>query len=213
MKTMIARATVVVGVLVAASAASAQGYQSYRPASSALIVNYEIALPIGSLNDDFISDTSWRGFSIEYRSMVAPRFSAGVGFTYNRWDQTFSNISIDAGNPGGVFSGPVYRDTDQFAVKALGHYYFIEGPLKPYAGIGLGGSWSYAYAQTADLTRSDNNFDFIAAPELGFMLTFAKGASSVGLNGAFRYNFTTADFLGVSNAQSVVFVAGIFGSY
>lgn len=211
MKTMILRAAVV-GALLAAGAAQAQGFETYRPRQTMTMFNYEMSAALGSFKDDFVSDTSWRGFSFEARSMVAERISAGIGFTYNRFDQTYSNVTLDL-DSGGTFSGPVYRYNDQLAIKGLLHYYLGQGPIQPYLGVGLGGVWSYAFAQTADLANSDDGFDFIASPEVGLTFTAARGASSVGLNVAFRYNYTTADFLRVNDAQSMALVVGLFGAY
>lgn len=211
MKTTIARAAVI-GVLLAAGVAQAQGYQTYRPRSSMIIFNYEMSTPLGSFSDDFVSDTSFRGWSFEWRSMVAERISAGIGFTYNRYSQTYSNLVMSLPS-GGTFSGPVYRYADQIGLKALIHGYLMDGPLRPYLGVGIGGVWSYGYAQTADLTNSDNGFDFLLSPEAGVVFTAAKGASSVGLNAAIRYNFTTADILRASNIQTLSYVIGIFGAY
>jgi hypothetical protein len=211
MKTMIARAAVI-GALLAAGAADAQGYTTYRPNESMFIFNYEISSAVGSFSDDFVSDTSWRGFSFEGRSMVAPRLSVGLGFNFNRFEETFSNLTATIGN-GGKISGPVYRYADQLAVKGLVHGYLLEGPLRPYLGVGIGGVWTYSYSQLADLVASDDGFEFIVSPEIGLMFTFARGASSVGLNAAFRYNYTTADFGNVDNASSIAFVIGLFGAY
>ena len=35
--------------------------------------NYEMSQALGSFSDEFIDDTSWRGFSFEGRSMVRER--------------------------------------------------------------------------------------------------------------------------------------------
>lgn len=210
MKTMIARAAVI-GALLAAGTADAQ-WETYKPRQSMMMFNYEMSTALGSFDDDFVSDTSWRGFSFELRSTVANRLSAGVGFTYNRFDQTYSNLSATTVG-GGTLSGPVYRYADQLALKGLLHGYLMEGPLQPYAGVGIGGVWTYAYSQSADLARTDDGFDFIISPEVGLMFTAAKGASSVGLNAALRYNYTTADFHEVSDAQTLAVVVGIFGAY
>ena len=211
MKTMILKAAVV-GALLAAGAAHAQGFETYRPRQTMTMFNYEMSSAVGSFSDDFVSDTSWRGFSFEARSMVKERLSAGISFTYNRFDQTYSNLTLDRPN-GGTISGPVYRYSDQLAVKGLLHAYFSDGPIQPYAGVGIGGVWSYAYAQTADLANADDGFDFIVSPEVGLTLTAARGASSLGLNAALRYNYTTADFLSVDDAQSITVVVGLFGAY
>jgi len=211
MKTMIARVAVL-GALLAAGGARADGYETYRPSQSMYILNYEIAAPVGSFSDKFIKDTSWRGISFESRSMVHPSISAGIGFTFNRFEQTYGNVAV-TNSSGGTLSGPVYRYADQFAVKGLVHGYFLQGPLRPYLGLGIGGVWSYSYSQSADLTTPDNGFSFILSPEVGLTYTVARGGSSVGFNAAFRYNYTTADFGKVTDAQTIGFVFGFFGAY
>jgi hypothetical protein len=212
MKNMIARAAVVGTLLALAGAADAQWYETYRPRESMYIFNYEMSNAVGSFNDKFISETSWRGFGFEGRSMVRDRISVGLGFDFNRFSQTHSMLTQSAGN-GGTISGPVYRYADQFAMKALFHFYFSGGALRPYAGLGLGGVWSYSYSQVADLGIADDGFDFIASPELGLTFTLAKGASSAGVNLAVRYNYTTADFQQVTDASSFAVILGLYTAY
>jgi hypothetical protein len=211
MKTMILKYAVV-GLLLAAGTAQAQDFETYRPRQTMTIFNYEMSQAVGSFSDDFVDETSWRGFSFEARSMVKEQVSIGIGFTYNRFDQTRSNVTLQT-DSGGTLSGPVYRYADQLAVKGLGHFYLGHGALQPYLGVGLGGVWTYSYSQIADLANTDDGFEFIASPEVGLMLTAAKGASSLGLNVAFRYNWTTADFNRVNDAQSIALVVGLFGAY
>jgi hypothetical protein len=210
MKTIIKLAAL--GALLSAGVAQAQDFETYRPRQTIYILNYEMSQTVGDFHDNFVKDWSWRGFSFEGRSMVNERISLGLGFTFNRYDQTYSLLTV-ARPTGGVLSGPVYRYADQLAMKALVHYYLSPGNLKPYVGVGLGGVWSYSYSQTADFARTDDGFDFIASPELGINFTAAHGASSVGLNVAVRYNYTTADFQEVNDAQSFTLAVGIFGAY
>jgi len=211
MKTMIARAAVI-GALLAASAADAQWYDTYKPRESLYMFNYEVSSAVGSFSDDFIDETSWRGFGFEGRSMVRDNISVGLGFDFNRYSQTYSNLTVQT-DGGGTISGPVYRYADQFAMKGLVHMYLRPGALRPYLGVGLGGVWSYSYSQVADLAVADDGFDFIVSPEVGLLLTAAKGASSAGLNVAVRYNYTTADFAQVTDAQSWAVILGLFAGY
>jgi hypothetical protein len=209
MKTMIRVA--VIGVLLAAGMASAQGFETYRPRQSLFLINYEMSSALGGFSD-FIGETSWRGMSFESRSMVKDRISAGIGFNFNRFEETKSQVTVDRGARS-TLSGPVYAYADQLAIKGLLHGYLLDGPLKPYLGVGVGGVWSYAYQQTADFAQADDGFDFIVSPEVGVTFTAAKGASSIGLNLAFRYNYTTADFFSVKDAQTMQVIVGLFGAY
>ena len=211
MKTTIARAAVV-GALLAAGAAQAQSWDTYRPKESLNFFNYEMSLPVGSFNDKFISETSFRGFGFDARSMMNDHFSVGIGIDWNRYQQTYDQKSLDLGG-GNVLSGPVYRYADQFALTGLLHGYLRQGIFLPYAGLRIGGVWTYAYQQSADLSNSDNTFSFILAPEIGATITGAKGASSVGLNVAVRYNWTNAKFFKVSDASAFQFVIGLYAGY
>lgn len=212
MKTMIARVAVIGTLLAVGGAADAQFYETYRPKESIYLFNYEVSSALGSFSDKFISATSWRGFGFEGRSMVRDRISVGLGFDFNRYSQTHDLLTQAAGN-GGTLSGPVYRYADQFSFKGLAHYYLGSSALRPYLGVGLGGVWSYSYGQMGDLGNSHDSFDFVAAPEVGLLLTAARGASSAGLNVALRYTYTTADFAQVTDAQSLQVILGLFAAY
>ncbi len=201
----------VIGALLAAGSARAQWYETYKPRESLYMFNYEVSSAIGSFND-YINATSWRGFGFEGRSMVRDNVSIGLGFDFNRYSQEYAMLTTSTGS-GGTLSGPVYRYADQFAVKGLAHMYLRPGSIRPYLGVGLGGVWSYGYGQTADFSRTDNGFDFVASPEVGILLTAARGQSTAGLNVAFRYNYTTADFNGVSDAQSWQVILGLYAGY
>ena len=211
MKNLIIRAAVV-GALLVAGTARAQDFTSYKPRQSMYILNYEISGAVGKF-EDYVSDTSWRGMSFEGRSFLNDRLSVGFGFNFNRYSETFSLLEQTTPS-GGTLSGPVYRYADQFALKGLVHGYLLRGGVvEPYAGVGIGGVWTYSYSQSADFSRTDNGFDLILSPEIGMTLMAAKGASSLGLNFALRYNWTTADFANVTDAQTFAVGIGLFGAY
>lgn len=209
MKTTVLRALAAVACL-SATAAQAQ-WTEYRPDKSLMLVGWGLAQPLGNLTD-FQTGTSTAGFAMEFRSMVRPRMSAGLAFDYNRFDRSRS-LESRTSPDGSVLSAPTYRYSDQFGIKVTGHYYFTDGGFRPYAGVGLGGNWNYAYLQIADIADYDQGFTFIASPEVGLLWELAAGRTSVALNLAFRYNITTAYFLGVENAQWMSEVLGIAVSY
>jgi hypothetical protein len=183
---------------------------SYHPNQTLWVLNWEIAGGIGDFGS-YINDTSLRGFSFEGRSFLRENISLGLSFSWNRFYQTFDDASMSI--PNGTISGPVYRYADMFGIRALGHYYFMQGPLRPYFGVGIGGVWDYAYQQVADLTNSQSHFDFIMSPEVGLFYQFAGGGTSAGLNVAFRYTFTTAKFANVENAQTLSGILGLTFGY
>ena len=183
---------------------------NYRPEQTLWILNWEIAGPIGSFAN-YIDDTSLRGFSLEGRTFVSKNVSVGLSFSWNRFQQTFSDITIPINN--GTLSGPVYRYNDMFGIRGLAHYYFSTGVLQPYIGAGIGGAWGYAYQQTADISNSQSNFNFIASPEVGLLYVMAKGGTNAALNVAFRYTYTTATVGREHNASTLSGIVGLAFGY
>ncbi len=139
-------------LLLAAWPASAQydtgGWTNYRPSKTLFNVGWQMSQPIGNFHNNYITGTSFRGFTFDWRSIVQKSFSAGVRFNWNRYTNSLSNINATT-PAGGTLTGPAFRYADQFAVSAIGHYYFDTGGgdslLLPYVGLGLGGVWSNSY--------------------------------------------------------------------
>lgn len=179
--------------------------------SSLYFLDWEITKPLGKFSSDYIDAISYRGFAFQGRHFFTDSISGGLSFSWNRFQQTFDNASFDINN--GVVTGPVYRDASMFAVRAIGHYYFLKGALRPYIGAGIGGSWDYAYQQSADLSRSQSNFDFIVSPEAGLIYTIERGWSSIGLNLALRYTYTTATVGNVHDTEAAGLIVGLVFGY
>jgi len=198
-----------VAACLGASTAQAQ-WTSYKPDQSIFLVGWGLAQGMDKMSD-FQSGTSYEGFGLEFRSMLRQSVSAGLAFDYNRFSQTRSLESVQRGN--GILSGPTYRYTDQFGIKVTGHFYLFEGAFRPYLGAGIGGDWSYAYVQSADLGQTKQGFYFIFAPEVGLMWNAFSGGTSVGINIAVRYNMTNASFQSVNNAQWLSEIIGISAAY
>jgi outer membrane protein W len=206
---IILRVLVIAACLVATTA-QAQ-WTTYRPEKSLMLLGWGLAQPIGNLGD-FQSGTSISGFSMEFRSMVKPRLSTGLAFDYNRFTRTNSLETISRPD-GATLSAPTFRYSDMFSIKATAHYYLADGALRPYLGAGLGGNWSYAYLQTADLASTDHGFTIIVTPEAGVLVELARGGTNVALNASIRYNFTSSYFFNVARAQWFSEVVGISVSY
>jgi hypothetical protein len=184
---------------------------SYRPDKSVWSLNWEISKPTGDFSN-YVDRVSYTGFSIESRSMVRKNVSAGISFSYNRWDQTYPNAQRTSGNT--TITGPLFNYADMFGLRALAHYYFLEGStVQPYVGAGIGGAWSYGYQQSADLYTSKDNFNFIVSPEVGALIYLARGGTNLGLNLAVRYTYSTAHYGNTTDAQTFSGIAGFMWSY
>src|SRR5512139_1031055 len=209
MRTAIVRIAIAAALL--SGTAGAQGaWTSYRPGQTLFIANWEISGPIGSFND-YVDDTSFRGGSFESRTFLSKNASIGASFSWNRFSQTYDNLQVDI--PNGMASGPVFRNASLFGIRGIAHYYLGQDVLRPYLGVGVGGVWNYSYQQISDLSTSQDNFNFIVDPEIGLLYWFARGGSSVALNVAFRYTYTTATTGRESDAQWLSGVIGVAFGY
>jgi outer membrane protein len=217
MKTYLARAMAVAVLLLAGATAEAQyggtrrPYVGFNPGETLVALNWEISAPLSDLKT-FTPDWSFRGFSVEGRYMLPNRLSLGGSLAVNRFTTTNSNGQVDIKN--GTITGPVFRYFDTFAIRALAHYYFMDGPIQPYIGAGIGGTWAYSYQQVVDLGTSVDNFYFIVDPEIGVLWEITHGTTSLHLNLAIRYTYTTASLVKGSNAQWMTLpVIGLAWSY
>ncbi len=199
-------------LLLAGATARAQNLsESYHSPKSLYLVNWEITQPTGKFGSDYIDELSLRGVSVEGRYFLRHNVSLGLSFSWNRFVQTHDNASMPINN--GTATGPVFRDLSMFAIRGIGHFYLLNGPLRPYVGAGIGGSWDYAYQQTADLSRHQSNFDFIVSPEVGLIYNFPAMGGSLGLNGAIRYTYTTATVGNVKDTEAWAAIIGLTFGY
>jgi outer membrane protein W len=218
MKTSIRSAALVLFALLALPARAEDQFNfdpfesgNYRPDRSMWAFNWEVAKPMGDFSK-YVDRTSLTGLSIESRSMVGRNYSAGISFSYNRFDQVDPSAQVSSGTS--TITGPLYKYADTFGLRLLGHYYFLEGGVvQPYVGGGVGGAWAYGLQQTADLSKTKSSFNFIISPEVGATILLARGATNVGLNLAVRYSYWTAHYGTTGDAQSFSGIAGLIWSY
>ncbi len=150
--------------------------------------------------------SSLRSLRSAYSSRVVSSAPRSRSASFNRWQQTFSSISVPIQVPGiltGTAIGPLFRYNEMLALRGIAHKYFGAGMIQPYVGFGIGLVWSYAYQQIADLSNSQNSVNFIVSPEVGAMVTLASGRMNLALNVAFRYMFTRANPGRTTNAQTI----------
>src|SRR6516164_2345857 len=110
---------VAASVLLLGGAARAQD-ETFRQGQSIWVFNWEIAGPVGDFKH-YVSDWSLRGFSLEGRFVAIDGLSIGLSASFNRWQQTYSQLSVPVTVNGatGVATGPVFRYNDMFGLRAL----------------------------------------------------------------------------------------------
>jgi hypothetical protein len=195
MKTLLARSLAAAILFLAAGTARAQATSFYRPVQSMWSLSYQMGETLGDLSD-FIDETSWSGFRLDFRWRVRENLSAGIVTDWSRYDQEFSMLTVEV--PNGAVSGPLFRYLDTFAIRATAHWYPMKGKVAPYLGVALGGIWTYDYQQIADLATTDSEFAFAGGPDVGLLLTLRPGLA---LDAGLSYTWTSADVGPYADAQ------------
>lgn len=146
-------------------------------------VNYGIAVPLGETKD-FISQTSFRGFSFEFGRFFTDEISVGFLFAWNVFHENYPKDTYEFDNL--ALTGKLYRYINAFPLMAVGRYHFMsESRFKPYLGLASG---AYIINRVSDMGiyRVENkNWHFGIAPEAGFIYEMSKEAY---LNLGARYN-------------------------
>jgi outer membrane protein W len=146
-------------------------------------VNYAVTLPMGDTRD-FISNTSFRGFSFEFGRFFTEEISVGFLFAWSVFHENFPRDTYELEDL--TLTGKLYRYINAFPLMAVGRYHFTpESRFRPYLGLASG---AYVINRVSDIGvhRFENkNWHFGLAPEAGLII--GVGAEAY-INMAARYN-------------------------
>lgn len=169
-------------------------------------LTYSISIPTGNTSD-FISNTSFKGLSIDLRKFISHNASIGFLVGWSTFEEeTNETISTSVGD----VSGEQNRLINSFPVMITTDYYFGEGrEFRPFIGIGVGMYYFYhqlEYILENTLESTDSNLEsskwhFGVAPEGGFVYLL----ESVYLFVNVRYNYAFSaenEITKISTSQS-----------
>src|SRR4030095_8740244 len=177
-----------------------------------MTINWPIAT---ALHTNDLKGASLAGGNFEYRRLIKPNMSVGIGFSWNSFEQYIPPKVYD--RPDG--SRQIYTDfvhqVYTLPMYLNAHYYFKSGDkLKPYAGIGLGAQYSEQSAYYNIFVTEDDNWGFVARPEAGLLFRFSE---YFGLHGNVGFSYATNknEALKIDELKHVYYNVGIYwnGSY
>ena len=146
-------------------------------------VNYGISVPMGDTRD-FISNTSFRGFSFEFGRFFTEEISVGFLFAWSVFNESFPRDTYEFEDL--TLTGNLYRYINAFPLMAMGRYNFSpDSRFRPYVGLASG---AYVINKVSDfgVHRYENkNWHFGLAPEAGLIIGIGTEAY---LNLGARYN-------------------------
>lgn len=182
--------------------------QSYNTSKDRFFLGYEVAIPSG-----FITNTSWAGGRFDYRRMISPNLSVGIGVSWNSFSEYIPLTTYQKPNGDGAVTADIVKDIYVTPVTVSCHYYFKAGnKILPYIGLGLGGQYNDQTIYMNIFTLDENNVGFVVRPEVGIILPFNEKG---GIYFSAAYNYATnenSDF-NIDHFQHVALTLGFtFGS-
>ncbi|MCL6258572.1 hypothetical protein M3O96_05700 [Aquiflexum sp. TKW24L] len=173
-------------------------------------INYDIAVPLGQMSNDFISSMSWRGVSIENRWAVKPKITVGFLLGWQVFAQRFDNYTQELNNGNAAIHGNQFRTINTFPIQGTVHYTIIDdGGILPWVGMGIGTAHSNQVLRVGFYEDQRKFMSFSLTPQAGIDLPIDK-VTSISLST--RYNF----FLHSNqpfNYSFMVFSIGLKQSY
>jgi outer membrane protein len=147
---------------------------------------------------EFISKPSFRGFVFQYRHPFTPNIAAGFDLGWNVFYERKDYDTYEANNAS--LSGVQFRYHNEIPLYISGEYYFKpEGPLNPFAGLGIGTIYSERNTDMGVWRVVEDAWQFALKPEVGLLYMFNESA---GFKLAAKYNLGFAG--GDLDAQSFI---------
>ena len=172
------------------------GVSSFGQGGGMWHFDWNMGFPMGSESTDFISQPSFRGFSIEGQGFVTNTITVGGYGAWNVFYEDFGwqteihdNVSI---------YGYKRRSLNIVPLMVTGHYFFLQGSIQPYAGIGVGTYYIESRDNLGIYYIQGKAWHFGLAPEVGIVMPVGMG--NTGINVGFKYNMAakTKDEAGYS---------------
>lgn len=151
--------------------------------------NYDVSVPLGNTND-FITQTSPRGFSLSAGHNFTPHFGLGVKAGLQSFYEELSKDTYTEDNV--TLYGKQFRYINSIPILVHAHYHFLpEARANPYVALGVG---AYSFQKRIDLglytTTNEFVWNFGLQPEVGILLPLAD---KMKINVNARYNHVFAN--------------------
>lgn len=182
-------------ILIFAGSISAQGLVG---------VSYNVSIPTANLKD-YISNASWRGFSIEGRWFTARNVSFGVTLGWNIFSKKSDElIQIEDAEVNGAVSGTQVRSVNVFPIVGTVHYYTgsSRDQARFYFGTSLGMYYIRQRLEIGISSLDNNNMHFGLAPEAGVLFELSRAVTMV-VKSKYNYAFSSGTSLSGSNDNAV----------
>jgi outer membrane protein len=149
--------------------------------------SWEVSFP----SNDLVDKVSYNGGRLEYRHFMNENLSIGGALSWNNFSQYYPRSTYENADQTQAITTDTYRAIFNLPITVNGHYYFGEGAyFKPYVGLGLGTMYSDQEVYYNIFVTEDENWGFIARPEIGTLINFSTTSNVRMMLGA-GYNYAT----------------------
>jgi outer membrane protein len=158
--------------------------------SSLTALQYSVGFGTGDMHE-YIGNTSWRGFTIDYRNMVQSNIGVGVDLGWNVFYEEMPDAVYEYENV--TYAGKQWRYSNHFPALLAADYYVRKGEMvSAFAGLGLGVMYSLQNTNMGTYTFEKDAWHFALRPELGLIIEASPGASLM-VASKYYYGFKAGD--------------------
>lgn len=169
-------------------------------------VQYSINFPMGK-TADFISKPSFRGATFDYRHEVTPNVLVGFSVGWYTFYKEAGYDSYTSKNEDVTATGQQYRYMNSVPLLVVADYYFNQGDLRPFVGLGLGTTYNRVDLEMGMYTLRWDPWQFSITPEAGLGYKISDTTYALA---SLRYNVSfaggdldTQSFLGLNVGLAV----------
>jgi opacity protein-like surface antigen len=175
----------------------AQHNQSPAFSHELMAFAWDVNIPV---NNGYISKTSYDGWQLEYRKMIKSDLSVGLELNWAGYYQYIPRQTHQLTH--GAITSDFYKYLYTVPMALTAHHYFwVNDHMVPYAGLGLGATYSEEKLYYNTYVTDDYSWGFLVRPEVGLIYKFSALSGTSALLGV-RYNYST-------NKQSQFNINGI----
>lgn len=178
-------------------------------AQSNVTLAYSIGIPTGDIGS-FITKTSFRGITFDYRYKFQPNMAVGLSFGWNTFYEEMDRDTYTLGNE--TITGKQFRYSNNLPMVATFTYFLAEEDegVVPFAGVGLGTMYTRRNTDMNLYTIEQEAWNFLIQPEIGVHYGMPDG---FGLSASLKYNYGLAAGSELTEAQSYLSVNLGFNFY
>ncbi len=158
-------------------------------AQSSFSIQYSMGF--GGTINNYITTTSWRGVTLEYKLYPQPNISIGIDAGWNHYYERRAFDTYTSGTSS--YSGVQFRYANAVPIYITTNYYLSPGEkINPFIGVGIGTIYMDRYTDMGIFRVTDDNWHFALKPEAGVRVNLAMDMDMIL---ALRYNnaFGTSD--------------------